>query len=330
MTTQDPQSASPDGPAAESTPATLSWPSFLGALAVVLAIFFFLHPIWEARTTDEVDKNIWFSYVPIPLLVLGLLAFERKLNWTSWFLETTKLTLVKFGVTYVVAGVIWSTGNAPVAPETPRTESPVGATDDVFALHDAPQPSALDAATLAELDLRVLRPDGSAAAGVLLHVARGLERLNFPTPDEPYEIRHVNGAFEAGPHLVRAHRELVLRNDSPGLHTAELRDAKNRPLLNRSLPPEGEHRIMFPHGYGVLSLHCRVHPEAEPPVPVIVFAHPFAVLTDDEGRASLRDVPAGELELRARELVFDGEASEVTREVLLEAGTEQSVGFTLP
>jgi len=326
MTTQNTEPA----PATESTPATLSWPSFLGALTAVLAIFFFLNPIWEARTTDEVDQNIWLSYAPIPLLVLGLLALERKLNWTSWFLETTKLTLVKFGVTYVVAGVIWSTGNAPVAPPSPRTQSPVGATDDVFALHPAPTPSDLDPSTLGALELRVLHADGRPAAGALVYVSRGLERVTFAAPEAPYEIRHVDGGFEPGPHVVQAHRELVLRNDSPGLHTAELRDAKNRPLLNRSLTPDSERRLMFAHGYGVLSLHCRVHPDAEAPVPVVVFAHPFVAVTDDDGRARFASVPAGPLAISALSLPAGATPEPVPREVTLEPGAELRVSLTLP
>ncbi|GJM23073.1 MAG: hypothetical protein DHS20C15_29880 [Planctomycetota bacterium] len=328
MTTQNADSTDATG-----SPPTLSWLSFSAALVAVLAIFFFMNPIWEARTTDEVDQNIWFSYVPIPLLVWGLLAWERKLSWPAWFLETTKLTLVKFGITYVVAGSLWSFGGAPTKPIEPRTEAPVGVTEDLFVLQPPPAASELDPDTLGSLELRVLRADGGPVEGALVYVSEGLERLRFDVSPEAYELRHEGESFAPGPHLVSAFRELALIGDARDLHTAEFRDASGKALLNRSLIAGGERRLMFPHEYGVLSLHCRVHDATEPSVALAVFAHPFVGLTDADGRVQFDGVPSGPLKLMTQDLEAD-EASVAPlpepRAIELSAGDVLAVDLTLP
>jgi hypothetical protein len=95
-----------------SIPRLSGW-SFGFALAVTLAIFSGLHPLWEPLSMDDMDRNIWWSYVPIPALTLGLLALERKLRWSSWVLETVKLTLVKFVITFLAANLVWTVTGPP-------------------------------------------------------------------------------------------------------------------------------------------------------------------------------------------------------------------------
>ena len=101
-----PESAEPAVP-------QLSWRSFGLALAITLAIFFLLHPLWRPLDMAQMDRNILWSYAPIPLLVLALLALERKLRWSSWMLETLRLTLVKFVITFLIANLVWAFTGPP-------------------------------------------------------------------------------------------------------------------------------------------------------------------------------------------------------------------------
>ena len=113
-------SADPVRPeSAEPAVPQLSWRAFGLALAITLAIFFLLHPLWRPLDMAQMDRNILWSYAPIPLLVLALLALERKLRWSSWMLETLRLTLVKFAITFLFANTMWAFVGPPGRAEPP-------------------------------------------------------------------------------------------------------------------------------------------------------------------------------------------------------------------
>ena len=285
--------AAPD----DDEPARLSALSFSLALAVTLAIFFFLNPFWEALDVVEVDQNVWWSYAPIPLLVLVLLRFERKLSGASWFLETLKLTFVKFAVTYLVGNIWWTLVDTPEARVEPPATVVASAPADAFAPHEAPTPSSLVGVPLRDLAGRVLDAAGRGVPGAFVYVSAGLDDLVFAPDAAPLELVHGAEGWEPELAVLQAHRELRVVSAADALHTVELRDARGKALLNVPAVAGQERALMFSRGRGLLSAQCRVHGHDERPSHLLVLAHPFATRTDAEGRFLLRQVPLAATEL---------------------------------
>ena len=107
-----PSSSSP--PTEGGPPPRLSAWSFWIILGGSLALFIGLQPFWRTWDIQSADANILWSYVPIPIGVLVCLVVERKLSGASWVLETIKILLAKFVVTYIIANAVWAIFGPPV------------------------------------------------------------------------------------------------------------------------------------------------------------------------------------------------------------------------
>ena len=106
----------------DEAPTGLSRLAFGICLAILLGIFAFVHPLWEPMDMAQMDENILWSYYPIPLLALLALLIERKLRWATFFLESLRLTLVKFVITFLFANVMWAYVTGP--PGVPEDGTP--------------------------------------------------------------------------------------------------------------------------------------------------------------------------------------------------------------
>lgn len=287
MTTPNDVSAVAD----ETEPARLSALSFGLALAVTLAIFFFLNPFWEELDVVEVDQNIWWSYAPIPLLVLVLLAVEKKLARSAWFLETLKLVLVKFAITYLVGNIWWTLVDAPEARLEREPVATVAAPKASFSPHAAPPPTSLAGVARTTLEGVLRDAAGAPVADAFVFVAAGLEDIEFAPPASAALLAHESEGYAPVRSICQVHQSLRLRSAPDLLHTAELRDARGKALMNVPAVAGAERELMFARERGILSVQCRVHGHDERPAQLAVFAHPFATLTDAEGRFRLADVP---------------------------------------
>src|SRR6516225_1700492 len=90
------------------------WACFLGAMAV---FFLAQGPLWRHRW--QLDISIFYSYLVVPVLVAGALAYRKKWSLASFALGTLEVTVWKFGATYVIAHTLWM-----FSPPPPKTPSP--------------------------------------------------------------------------------------------------------------------------------------------------------------------------------------------------------------
>ena len=312
-------------PPTEAGPPRLSATAFAVCLGVTLAIFALLHPLWEPMDMEQMDANILWSYYPIPLLVAAALAHERKLGWAAWFLESLKLTLVKFAVTFLFANTMWAWFSPP--PERPAAESMPGAEAPEAARFDPVEPPAQAADDGAPRDaaavLRVLRADGEPAVGALVYVAAGLTG-EWPRPTEALTLEVDVDGFTPPVLVARAFQPLTLRATDDELHaTHGSRDGRN--LFNYPALPGGERELMFDRGYGLVELRCRTHEESAV-AHLLVLEHPFAGRTDVTGLVRFDGLPAGELEIAV--WTEDGARGAVTLDV--PRGGEASAELQLP
>lgn len=276
---------------------SLSAGAFTLSLAVVLTLFLVLNPFWEPMDVAEADANIGWSYAPIPLLVGFFLLLEKKRRWAALFIETMRLTFVKFAITWLAANLYWAAAGLPepVAKPIGLSASAPAHTTSVFAERGAPAPSAVDLQRTGELHGVVVDDRGQPVAGAMVYVSRGLEGLSFSPPVEPLLIDHGGAGFTPAAAVVHAYQTVVLRGGDK-LHSAQVVSASGRVLFTYALVPGVDKRLMFGRALGLVSLGCTVH-EEETGAALAVLEHPFATSTDLQGRFALSDVPAAELEL---------------------------------
>ncbi|MFT5200290.1 MAG: hypothetical protein ACI87O_002965 [Planctomycetota bacterium] len=280
----------------------LSWLSFSLALAILLAVFVFLNPIWKQHDMGAWNENIWWSYLPIPLLVAVLLRVEGKFSWPALGFESMKLTFTKFALTITIAGVIWEVRGIPGT----GIESAPAMTDsakDAYAVQPAPAATLLLAEDLGRVTGTLTNGQGQPVPQALIYVSQGLEAFRFAAPESSVQLVNTGAGFEPNMTVLQTHQVLTLHSESDALHTAVFRPASSKGahtgqrLLNYPLIPRGDRSLMFDREFGLLELTCSVHGDAELASTVLVLHHPFWTRTDTDGRFSLDGVPAGELEL---------------------------------
>ncbi len=301
--------ARPD--AADEGPPTLSLAAFSICLGLLLVVFVFLHPLWEPMDMAEMDENILWSYYPIPLLVLLALRVERKLSRASWALETLKLTIVKFVVTFVFANTMWA-----FFTEAPGVEEPdappavrVSTGDRPYQPQPSPEPTPPDPARTGALEGRVLDAAGRPVAGALVRVTDGLAGHRWPAPEQPAVVEVSEAGLAPAFTVVRAYQPLLLRATDGVMHTAQATGEDGRMLFNYPVLPGTDRELMFPNAAGDVVLSCRAHETGG--AALLVIDHPFATTTDADGGFRLEGVPEGEVVLAAS-VVLSGAEPEPT------------------
>lgn len=304
---------------------SLSTRSFALCLAITLAIFVGLHPIWRPLDMPSMDANIGWSYAPIPLLVALFLRVERKLRPASWLFETLRLTLVKFALTFLAANVVWAVSGPPgVAAPPAAGAQPAGAPSAAAGRYEpraAPTPTALDARGVGDVAGRVAGAEGLPRSGVLVQLSGAWQGLVFAAPSEPVVLDDDGAGFGPAFAVVQAFQPLHLRSTNGALHTAYATDASGRPLFNFPVLPGATRAVMFDRAEGEVLIVCKVHGHDERSARLLVVDHPFATLSDAAGRFSIPGVPEGEVVVQAR--APDGAVRHATLRVTAGASADE-------
>jgi len=261
-------------------------------LVVLVALFLFAgkSPIW--RNPFDIDQAVGLSYAPIPVLVAISLAVSRRLSLLTWLINTFEITLWKFGITYTIATVLWAV--VPPKPDAPRPATTRTATAPTPPPPTTPWPDA----RRHELRGEVITSEGAPQPQALVYVADGLEDMVFPAPDEPGELRIVDGAFVDDVVVVMERQPLRASDDDRRLHPLQFRRPSDGDVaLVAPIVAELPSSPITTMGLeGWLHVECLLHGEK---TRLLVLRHPYFTRSDDEGRFTLAGVPDLEVTLAA-------------------------------
>jgi hypothetical protein len=285
-------------------------------LGLSLAVFFLYQgPFWRHRW--QLDASIGYSYLVIPLIVAGVLAWRRKLAVRELLLGTIEVTCWKFGVTYLVAHTVWMFSKPPphVTPVPPK-------------LPDAPSITARRAMPdqVGRVQGSVVDAAGRGAAGSVVFVEAGLESYAFDVSPSPASISVHDGTIEPALVAVELHGELRARSGDGKLHTL-IASQGDTDLFNLPLQSSGaESAAEVKRGQGTAVLHCAVHEHSGETARLVVVAHPFHATLDASGHFAWTGVPAERVTLAV--LHPDGRVARSAEPIA--AGRETTVSLLLP
>ena len=287
---------------------------FWGILAISVSIFLFATgPVWRHPWRMGVlNHAILWSYLPLPLLVAGALAYRRALTLRAFFLDALELTLLKYSITFGLSLVLWSVQRPPDEPfvfHAPRGEAHATT---------AASPTVLDPARLGTVRGTVVDAKGAPVANALVFVAAGLEQVVFRPPAKALELTEDGAGVSPKLAAAMVGQRIEARSTDGQLHTL-VATAGGSTLFNVPLLPAGVVRsvdVAEPHG--LVELRCTVHPN-EGHAFVGVFANPFFALTDAEGRFAFEGVPAGKVTISVSR---DGHSPTISTDVAIPARGE--------
>jgi hypothetical protein len=300
----------------ESERPGLSRGDVLLCLGLSLAVFLLYQgPFWRHRW--QLDASIGVSYLVIPFIVAGVLAYRRRLAVRELLLGSIEVTCWKFGVTYLVAHTVWMFSKPPprVAPEPPKladAPSIVGrrATPDQVA---AVEGSAVD-------------PSGRGVAGSVVFIESGLEAYAFDVSPAPALVSVGGGAIAPPLVVAELHGELRARSSDGKLHTL-IAGQGDTDLFNLPLQSSGaESAAEVRRGQGTAVLRCAVHERSSERARLVVVAHPFHAVLDASGHFAWSGVPTEPITIAV--LHPDGRAARVEHRV--DSARPNAVSLELP
>lgn len=265
---------------------------WIALLAVLLGVFLFAEgPIWEHPW--DVDRAAWWSYLPIPFLVAGALAWKKRLRAPALLVDTIGVTMAKFAITYVVAIGLWvASGGPPPRPALAAT---------AFATRVAKRPPRRTEVPheTGTIEGRVLSPDGTPDAGALVWISRGLERYRFASPADPIRLVHDGRRLSPDHAFVEVGQPIRVTASDGRLHTLHAKREDGRLAFNVPILPGGAARPFAPREEaGLVRIDCTVHAD-EDPAWLVVTRHPFHQATAADGRFRFERVPAGRVGIAA-------------------------------
>ena len=278
---------------------SLPFGASLFILFLALAVFAGFNPIGRGLTVEEWEQNVLYSYYPIPLLVLAFLrmgplrrssgvASPRATLCVSWLLESLKLALAKFAVTFVVCHAFW----IGVGPPEPTPIQPHPLAPRAKLPPPVSTPAELGAA--GAIQGVVVDGTGKPVPGALVRMVEVIEGGTFTSPTDPLVLQHYGFGFKPSISVARPHQRLILRSTDSEVHTVSMRGPRGRPIANTPLLPAKEQSLQLATCPGIVSLECTVHRDQEPEAHLAVLCHPFVAITDAQGRFSLTGIPDGQ------------------------------------
>ncbi len=278
----------------------MSAKQFAAALIGLTTVFLFIEgPLWtKAWDADAVDRAIWSSYLPIPVVVAVFLLVGRKFSLPALFLDTLGLAFAKYAVTLSLSMAMWATTPAPPASFAVRSapRAPRASADK------ASPPSVIAETKRATVRGSVEDSNGKPLAGASVFIASGLEGLSFAARTEPVEWTNTGSAIVPAFTVVQSGEPLTARSIDGRMHTLVAMTPGapfpefNAPLLSSGAPSA----TVLTSTAASVHLRCTVHGSEETEADVAVVHHPFFTRTDEQGRFVLAQVPAGRLTIAAR------------------------------
>lgn len=266
----------------------LSWRELALILALVLPIFFFEGgPIWTHAF--RIDAAVYWSYAPIPLLVLLILL--RRRAWTlSGFAASTVIALgLKYMITTSIAFALWSTNDPPPLP---RAEPPA-----YVKRERTTHKQKLDEASMKVRKGRVIARDGTPIEGAWVYADPSIGAFEGG-PDTsmeiPMEIAVHDHQFTPPIVVITRDQPLIFRSGDRMLHTVRGVAADGAPAFHYPLVPGKEPApVRVAYASGRLELSCAVHEKsrAKQRGAVIVLDHPFFTKSGKDGLFVLERVP---------------------------------------
>jgi hypothetical protein len=312
------ESRAADAPS-DRLPPLLYW----GVFAVALGVFLFGEgPVWSHPwSIDSFDLAVYWSYLPIPLLIFAGLAWSRRLRLRSFLLNTMELTLLKYSVTFTIALFLWETQAAPGLDTSVVHPAP----GPVEAL---PTPTPIPPGTTGVIEGRVEGLAGRPAAGALVFVESGLEAYVFAPPAEPLRLENHGAGVEPRLSAAQAGQTILARSTDGHLHSVVASRAGEALFHIPMLSSGAWSTVVVREPHGVAELGCTVHQgsELETRSHLAVFAHPFFTLTREDGTFQLAGVPQGALRVGA----WDRAGARISVTIDLEAGKTQTITLALP
>jgi hypothetical protein len=279
-------------------PTRMSRAQFWSVLALALTLFLFeAGPVWRHPwDMDLLNRAIFWSYVLIPILVIGCLAWSKRLSLRVFVVDTLVLVLIKYTCTFAFALVLWEV--TPFPPPVHVASLPRGAS--ALIAEPVPVSTPIDTAKTGVVEGSVTDAAGRPLAGAQVWIAGGLEAYVFAPPSTPVMIANVDVGMSPPLAIVQANQQILAHSANGKLHTMiAVKDGKT--LFNTPLLPSGEpSRVSFREVEGLVSVHCNVHPGAgEAEGKILVLGHPFFARSDESGRFVFRGVPAGRVQVAA-------------------------------
>lgn len=272
-----------------------------GFLAIAVGIFLFASgPVWQHPwDIGALNRAIFYSYAPIPLLVLGGLAWKKRLGIKAFVVDLLVLTLLKYSITFGIALVLWSLQGAP--PVAAQTIHPAAHAAHPAAAAPAEAPTPVPEEKAGVVSGIVVDSVGKPVAGALAYIAAGLDGWVFAPPTTDLVLENNGKGLSPAVAIAQLRAPLAARSTNGQLHTfVATHDGKtliNVPLLSSSLRTP----IAFTEAHGLIEVRCSVHQHlgTEQASTLLVLTHPFSAITGDDGRFVFRGVPAGALRLAA-------------------------------
>jgi hypothetical protein len=111
-------------------------------------------------------------------------------------------------------------------------------------------------------------------------------------PDEPVTVTSLKCDFV--PHVTVGYKgkKIIMKTEDPVFHTFDVHASiGGKELYHVALPEKGSSVTKTLQKAGLLELTCYAHPWQH--AYVSIFDHPYAVVTDEEGRFVIKDIPPG-------------------------------------
>lgn len=226
---------------------------------------------------------------------------------TSLLVVTGCLTFLTYGFAATITGAITYEGEAPQFSQIKMDADPICLTH-----HKSPVYPQL-----------LVLGDNNALGNVFVHISKGVPEKQYPLPAEPIVLDQKGCMYD--PHVlgIMAGQPLKIFNPDGTLHNVHAVTKINEDF-NIAMPKFRKEIIkVFDKPEFMLSLKCDVHPWMG--AWITVLSHPFFDVTQNDGKYSIENLPAGNYEIQ----IWHEKLGTQQMEVTLTEGETKEMHFTM-